>query len=208
MGERPVALGVLRSATPPLDDHDVLRPQFDVVPLMAAVDDDLLLVLPAGWSAFDEFRRTLPAAPLGMSGPLAPGASLREAHLQARTAADRAAEAGVDVVFYDDLDDLGGISPRSLSEMRRLVDRVLRPLIDHDRASGGELLASLELFLRNDRSWTRTADGLGVHRQTLVYRLGQVERLTGCKPTSTEGIATLWLALQAAQTTGVLDKRR
>jgi purine catabolism regulator len=152
----------------------------------------------------------MPHAALGISAPLSPGAGLREAYLQARAAAARAAETGAGVVLYDDLDDLddlGGIDPRTLSEMRRLVERVLRPLLEHDRSSGGELVTSLDLFLRNDRSWTRTADALGIHRQTLVYRLGQVERLTGLKPTSSDGIATLWMSLEAARALGVLDRR-
>ncbi|MEU6133081.1 helix-turn-helix domain-containing protein [Saccharopolyspora sp. NPDC047091] len=45
----------------------------------------------------------------------------------------------------------------------------------------------------------RTAEVLGVHRRTLVHRLARVERLTGCTPTSTSGIAELWTALEAAR---------
>ena len=210
MGGHPVALAVIRSAAAhpgDQDDRDTLPPPFDVAPLTAAVEDDLVVLVPAGWPELEEFRRTLPPGPLGVSAPLSPGAGLREAFLQARTAAAHAEESGASTTFYDRLDDLAGISPRSISEMRRLVDRVLRPLIEHDSSSGGALLASLELFLRNDRSWTRTADALGIHRQTLIYRLGQVERLTGLKPTSSAGIATLWMALEAARTTGALDRR-
>jgi sugar diacid utilization regulator len=50
---------------------------------------------------------------------------------------------------------------------------------------------------RGDRHSHHDHD-LGVHRQTLVYRLRKAEQLTGLKPTSTRGAAMLWLALQAA----------
>ena len=86
-----------------------------------------------------------------------------------------------------------------------MVTRVLGPLLDNDRKTGSELVRSLEVFLRNDGSWTRSATVLGVHRQTLVYRLGQVERLTGLKPTSTVAIAAFWTAFEAAHTSGVLS---
>lgn len=84
--------------------------------------------------------------------------------------------------------------------MRQLVERTLGPVIAHDGAHGSELLATLETFLDNNRSWKRTAMELGVHRQTLVYRLTQIERLTGLKATSSAGIAVLWSAVESSRT--------
>jgi purine catabolism regulator len=71
-------------------------------------------------------------------------------------------------------------------------------LVTYDRTHDGSLVDSLRTFLRNDGGWQRTASDLGIHRQTLVYRLRKAEELTGLKPTSTRGSAMLWLALQAA----------
>lgn len=88
--------------------------------------------------------------------------------------------------------------PRSVEDTRQLVRRVLGPLVTHDRAHDGNLVGSLRTFLGNDGGWQRTAEDLGIHRQTRVYRPRKAEELTGLKPTSTRGSAMLWLALQAA----------
>nr|WP_287815406.1 helix-turn-helix domain-containing protein [Pseudomonas sp.] len=66
------------------------------------------------------------------------------------------------------------------------------------------MLPTLSTFLSNDGNWKATAFDLGVHRQTLVYRLKLVEQLTGLKPTATQGIARFWIALQAGKNTGLL----
>jgi purine catabolism regulator len=68
---------------------------------------------------------------------------------------------------------------------------------------GDALVHSLRVFLENDGAWQKSAEELGIHRQTLVYRLRQVEELTGFKPTSTHGGATLWFALRAADRAGL-----
>jgi PucR family transcriptional regulator, purine catabolism regulatory protein len=174
-----------------------------VEPLIA--DDgggELLALIPADWSDLDAFRlRTAPDAHIGLSAAFVAGVNPVDARVQARIAAQRAVENNRGSVQYAELDDPGGTGPRSATEMRLLVSRVLGPVLEHDRSTGSELLASLELFLQHDGSWAKTAGALGVHRQTLVYRLRQIERLTGLKPTSTEGVARLWIALQAAHTT-------
>ena len=96
------------------------------------------------------------------------------------------------------------MAPKSLSEARALVGRYLGPLIEHDRTQGAALVATLTTFLRNDGNWKATAFDLGVHRQTLVYRLKLVEQLTGIKPTTTSGIARFWIAIQAGRNTELL----
>jgi purine catabolism regulator len=43
----------------------------------------------------------------------------------------------------------------------------------------------------------RTAAVLGVHRQTVVYRIQRIEEITGRKIAETATIAEFWLALRA-----------
>jgi purine catabolism regulator len=64
-------------------------------------------------------------------------------------------------------------------ELRRQVDEALGPLAAYDRERRGSLVHTLECYLRNDRNGVATADELNVHYNTLRYRLGQIERLTG-----------------------------
>ena len=75
------------------------------------------------------------------------------------------------------------------------------PALEHDSSSGSRAARIARTVPAARRLLDQTAGALGIHRQTLVYRLRQIERLTGLKPTSTEGVARLWMALQAAHTT-------
>ncbi|MEU0844459.1 helix-turn-helix domain-containing protein [Streptomyces sp. NPDC005962] len=135
---------------------------------------------------------------VGLSTPLAASSQVSEAARQAQLAVARAHESGTPMVRYGTDQCDSGFLPHSLEDTRQLVRRILGPVITYDRDHGGDLVASLRTFLTNDGGWQRSSDHLGIHRQTLVYRLRKVEQLTGLKPTSTRGSAMLWLALQAA----------
>ena len=96
-------------------------------------------------------------------------------------------------------------APRTVAEAERLVEQLLGPLRDYDAAHATELERTLRVFLEENRSWQRAAARLHVHKQTLVYRVRQVERLTGRSLSSTADVARLWIALEAA---GRLAPRR
>jgi purine catabolism regulator len=87
--------------------------------------------------------------------------------------------------------------PRSLKEASDLVREVLGTLIEYDASHRSDLLKSLSVFLKQDRSWQAAADELFIHKQTLVYRMRRVEELTGRKISSSSGLSELWFALQA-----------
>ncbi|MGW5152328.1 PucR family transcriptional regulator [Rhodococcus koreensis] len=135
---------------------------------------------------------------VGVSSPLTANSNVAEAARQAQLAAARAHEQGQSVNVYGQDSEDAGFLPRSIEETRALVRRILGPLIVHDRDNDGDLVNSVRTFLRNDGASQRSADELGIHRQTLVYRLQRVEQLTGLKAASTEGSAMLWLALVGA----------
>ena len=59
------------------------------------------------------------------------------------------------------------------------------------------LLDTLCAFLDEDRNWTATAERLGIHRQTLAYRLKQIEKITGRRLKRTRDLAELWIARTA-----------
>ena len=83
------------------------------------------------------------------------------------------------VAGLSDLDGLalllGGV-PEAVREVYRRT--VLGPLLDGGR-SGGMLLETLEVFLAHDCSWTRTAEALHIHVNTVHYRVERIETLTG-----------------------------
>jgi purine catabolism regulator len=91
------------------------------------------------------------------------------------------------------------IGPRSPAEARVLVEDVLGSLLAYDAEHGTELVDSLRAFFQFDRSWKKAADGLFIHKQTLVYRIRRVEQLTGRKLSNTADLAEFWLALRASE---------
>ncbi|MGU7774244.1 PucR family transcriptional regulator [Burkholderia sp. MR1-5-21] len=163
------------------------------------LEDDVLLALaPAGQQTIDALLQNLgDGTVIGISGPIAVATGFRESVRQARLAMTQAIEMDARVLRYGDAETGLIMAPKSLAEARALVGRYLGPLIEHDRLHDASLLATLTKFLENDGNWKATAFDLGIHRQTLVYRLKLVEQLTGLKPTSTNGIARFWIALLA-----------
>jgi purine catabolism regulator len=173
-------------------------------PLLLRRDERLLAVLPADPELIEQLRADLgTSATAGVSAPLAPALDVAEAARQARLALGHADPDRAAVVGYP---ELSGLLPRSVAEASELVGRYLEPLLAHDRANGTELVHTLRVFLRRDGAWQSSATELGIHRQTLVYRLRTVHELTGHRPTSTEGTAKFWLALQAGEHTGLLSR--
>ncbi|WP_327140700.1 helix-turn-helix domain-containing protein [Nocardia sp. NBC_01327] len=57
--------------------------------------------------------------------------------------------------------------------------RLIGPLEDYDRERGADLVATLAAFLDASGSWSRCAAHLHVHVNTLRYRIGRIEQLTG-----------------------------
>ncbi|WP_328635035.1 PucR family transcriptional regulator [Streptomyces sp. NBC_00356] len=88
--------------------------------------------------------------------------------------------------------DVGHVSlAESLTSLESLLDGVpadvrtvfsaqaLGPLADSGTASHAMLLETLKVFLAHNCSWARTAEALHLHVNTVHYRIGRVEALTG-----------------------------
>lgn len=162
-------------------------------------------LLPATGDAVAVLHRRLgPDAVIGVSDPLGhPGrapAAFREANWAVLDAAaspqrlSRYAEATLLSILRD------------TEEAQVVVDRVLGPLLSYDTEHGTELTRTLETFFACDRSWERTAGAVGVHRQTVVYRMHRVEQITGRTLSATAHIAELWLALRARDLVGAAGR--
>ncbi|MFP8884091.1 PucR family transcriptional regulator ligand-binding domain-containing protein [Streptomyces mangrovi] len=79
---------------------------------------------------------------------------------------------------------------------RAFTARLLDPLYEYDRRHRAELVPTLEAFLASDGSWTRCAAHLGLHVNTLRYRVGRIERLTGRDLSRLEDKVDFFLALR------------
>lgn len=74
--------------------------------------------------------------------------------------------------------------------------QVLGPVRDHDTRSGTELVTTLDTFLDESGSWSRTAARLHLHVNTVRYRIGRVEELTGRDLSRFADRVDLYLALR------------
>lgn len=85
---------------------------------------------------------------------------------------------------------------RSRKEASAIVQQVLGELAAPD-AKTSALRETLFAFLANDRKWNETAAELGIHRQTLSYRLAKIKDITGRDTSSSADLSAFWLAYQA-----------
>ncbi|MBX5442336.1 MAG: PucR family transcriptional regulator [Solirubrobacteraceae bacterium] len=80
-----------------------------------------------------------------------------------------------------------------------LVDRVLGPLIEHDRQRKLVLLPTLEALLANGGRKAETARALHLNRQALYHRLTRIEQLLDVDLSDAGQLLTLHVALYARE---------
>jgi hypothetical protein len=89
---------------------------------------------------------------------------------------------------------LAAVPPRLRATYR---ERVLGPLLEHDRLHRTELVRTLAAYLDCSGSWSRCASLMHVHVNTLRYRIERIETLTGRDLRNLADQADLLLALNA-----------
>jgi hypothetical protein len=80
---------------------------------------------------------------------------------------------------------------------RAFAARVLDPVLDYDARNDAGLLQTLEVFLEESGSWSRVAQRMHLHVNTVRYRISRVEELTGRDAGSFEDRVDLFLALRS-----------
>ncbi len=161
------------------------------IPLAGLYDGTYVLLLPAEPDPGDALRRVLAKADQAIgargrltlvAGPVARDpAGYATAFRVARGAAAlrRASGRGGFV-------DVGRLGLSALlletgtpDALRRFAADVLHTVAEHEERHGGDLLATLRAWLSAGCSTAAAADALVVHRNTVTYRLGRIEQLTG-----------------------------
>ncbi|MFT4086413.1 MAG: PucR family transcriptional regulator [Gordonia sp. (in: high G+C Gram-positive bacteria)] len=79
---------------------------------------------------------------------------------------------------------------------RDFVERVLGPLEAYDADTDAGLVDTLEQFLAHDCSWVRTAEATHMHTNTVRYRIGRAEQITGRSLSNMSDRMDLLLALE------------
>jgi hypothetical protein len=91
-----------------------------------------------------------------------------------------------------------GLIPAVLSDTDvglGIVERYIRPL-EQDGRAGATVLETVRLYLEHDCQVPETATALGVHPNTVRYRVGRFEQATGCSLRHTETLVEAWWALR------------
>jgi DNA-binding PucR family transcriptional regulator len=86
--------------------------------------------------------------------------------------------------------------PASL--LRSSAERLLGPLRDYDARHNAELMPTLRSFLSCDGSWSVCASVMYVHVNTVRYRIGRIEALTGRDLSVLADRVDFFLALRGA----------
>jgi hypothetical protein len=190
----------------------------DVAGPSAAVPAPTSLCLAFGVSVLP--GGAVPHGPQAGDGPAGPGggaggpeagwtvAGLGRALDQARQALRIAALLGggvrvVDAAMLGSVELLLATAPAEARQAFRAS--LLTPLLDYDADHGTELVRTLRVFLDCSGSWTKAAEAMFVHVNSLRYRMRRVEELTGRDMGSLADQAAMLLALRLADP-GVLAR--
>jgi PucR family transcriptional regulator, purine catabolism regulatory protein len=151
--------------------------------------------------------------PIGVSRPiegLTGGVPLARREALWSVARARSAGGGI-VVHFGEPGYSAHWLPPDLSALEQLVEVYLGPVFAYDSAHNADLTATLATFFRHQRRLGPAAEELFVHKNTLTYRLRQIEEISGRDPTDLEQQSQMWLALKAlavVDATRVADDER
>ena len=66
-----------------------------------------------------------------------------------------------------------------VTELERYIPGTLKKLYLYDDEHKGELITTLQMYLRNNQSIKKTADAMFVHYRTISYRLEKIKQISG-----------------------------
>lgn len=156
--------------------------------LVALVDGDV-----AGFVADRPATGPVPVS-AGLAGPV-PLTAIADAFRLASRALEVAAATGR--TGLTELAELG-LMPSVLADTdvgRGVLERYVRPLEREGRA-GATVLHTVRQYLEHDCQVPETAAALGVHRNTVRYRISRFEQQAGCSLRRTETLIEVWWALR------------
>jgi sugar diacid utilization regulator len=85
---------------------------------------------------------------------------------------------------------------------QRLLLNAMEELADYDRRHGSDLVATLQTYVDTRFNLTKSGEELFVHPNTVAYRLGRINELTGRDPYDVEDLLVLWLGLKTLDLRG------
>ena len=141
---------------------------------------------------------------LGASGPVvssptATAWSFREAEMVLALLRNRPGEV---VLPYGELGLQALLLSVPLERLRAFIDASLGPVLDR-----APLIETLRAWYASNGSRAGVAERVGIHRNSVGYRLGRIRELLGVDPAAPETARTLQVALDAREVVHALDRR-
>lgn len=117
---------------------------------------------------------------LGVGSPIKDLANLHLAYRRAKAAVRMAVRTEQRIIWFDEMGLYRMLSLIPDFMLRKeMGEDLLRPLLDHDREHGTNYIEMLEIYLATGGSIKAVADQTFTHRNTAIYRLGNIRRLLG-----------------------------
>jgi DNA-binding PucR family transcriptional regulator len=153
----------------------------------------LLRVTPALPGTRLDLGASRPTDPGGLAGALR---AARYARLLATGLPGDPADRGVRLASGDRATSAVMLLSAVPDRLRRsFAGTVLNDVVEYDRRTGADLLVTLRAFLDCNGSWSRTAQQLHLHLNTVRYRIARVEELTGRDLSRMDDRTDVYLAL-------------
>ncbi len=105
---------------------------------------------------------------------------------------------GAEPAAYDELGIWTILGSADAGCLARFRDSTLAPLFEHDRRPASQLVPTLRALVRASFEWRRAAAELGVHPNTVRYRMSVITKLTGLDLATYQDQAKADIALRAA----------
>jgi PucR family transcriptional regulator, purine catabolism regulatory protein len=192
-------------------EHEWLHLQLNAgnIPHLLTLRGNVLVaLLPASAESISSLKSELQTTNIcfGISNNFDCPSRVAEAYQEALWALRAAEVHNKRFMFYNEESPVSPFLPRSRSETKELVEQVIGDLLAYDKKHNSQLVMTLYIYLRENRSWKNASEKLHIHKQTLVYRINRIEEMTERRLNVTNNIAELWLALEAAMMLGLLPE--
>jgi purine catabolism regulator len=174
------------------------------VPAIASIGSQGLIILThADFEWSEDFLDALsgPQCTVGISAQINSLGRLADGAREANWARELAKTSKIRISKYGDTDSI--FMPRTVSGAQVAVETILGPLIEYDNLHNAELMKSLHAFFDANMSWQHASMELGIHRQTLNYRMQRIAEITNRNVSEISGLAELHFATRAKE---ILDQ--
>ena len=100
------------------------------------------------------------------------------------------------VLSFDDLGVFRLLSGGNMEEAAHIIQEKYLPLVQHDRKANSQLTQTLRAYFKCNGNVSQVSKLLYTHYNTVLYRLGRIQEITGMKLENSEDRFNLQLAIK------------